>query len=60
MTSIQVNAIRRRVEHSLSPATASAASDGMTVANLQQFVAGNFLPSEVQLTRLVNYLGVKF
>ena len=33
--------------------------DGLTQANLQQFIAFRFTPSDAQLTRLANYLGVK-
>jgi len=59
MTSKQINAIRRRIEHSISPATAAQAGDGMTVDNIKQFICFYFLPSDIQLTRLANYLGVK-
>ena len=59
MTAIQVDAIRRRCWHSISPTTAAMAGDGMTQADIQQFIAGTFLPSPAQLTRLANYLGVK-
>ena len=54
-----VAAIRRRLEHSISPQTAAQASDGMTVENIKQFIAYTFMPSDAQLTRLASYLGVK-
>jgi hypothetical protein len=57
MSHLQVDAIRRRVEHSLSPQVASFA--GLTLENLQQFVAGPFLPDDAALIRLANCLGVK-
>jgi len=52
MPTLQVDKIRRRVWHSISPCTA----DGLTQAQLQQFIAGT--PSDIQLTRLARYLGV--
>jgi hypothetical protein len=54
MPTLQVDKIRRRVWHSISPCTAA----GLTQAQLQQFIAGTFLPSDIQLTRLARYLGV--
>jgi len=58
MPTLQVDKIRRRVWHSISPCTAAQAGDGLTQAQLQQFIAGTFLPSDIQLTRLARYLGV--
>jgi hypothetical protein len=59
MDPLLVDRIRQRCWHSISPQTAAQAGDGMTMADIQQFIAGTFLPSPAQLTRLANYLGVK-
>jgi hypothetical protein len=44
------NIIRKRAWHYLSPSVAACA--GMTLAELQQFVAGSYQPTEDQLTLL--------
>ena len=64
MTSIQVDKIRSRVWHSISPQTAAQAgpdSSGnwMKMQHLQRFISFTFMPSDEQLTRLACYLGVK-
>jgi hypothetical protein len=59
MSSLTINVIRNRVWHSISPYTAAQAGDGLTQAQLQQFIAGTFLPSDIQLTRLANYFQIK-
>ena len=59
MTYLQVDAIRKRVWHSISQTTADQAGDSLTQANLQQYIAGTFLPTDAQLKRLAAYLGVK-
>ena len=59
MSSLQVDAICRRIRHSISPTTAMVAGDGMTLRDIQSFIAYTFTPSDAQLTRLANYLGVK-
>ena len=53
MNHIQINKIRRRVEHSLSPYTAAIGGDGLTLYQLTQFVCFHFFPSDVQLRRLL-------
>ena len=45
--------------HSISQTTADQAGDLLTQANLQQYIAGTFLPTDAQLKRLAAYLGVK-
>ena len=57
MSHLTINAIRNRTWHSLSPYTAAQA--GLTVANLQQFIAGTFTPPEEALIRLANYYQIK-
>jgi hypothetical protein len=52
-----ITKLRARVWHSLSPTTAAVA--GLTVQNLQQFIAGTFFPNETQLRQLARYLGVE-
>lgn len=59
MSYLTINKIRQRTFHSLSPYTAQQAGGGMTVANLQQFCACAFMPSDAQLVRLANYYGIK-
>ena len=59
MDPLKVDKIRQRVWHSISYDTAVQAGDGLTQANLQQFIAHTFMPTDVQLTRLANYLGVR-
>ena len=59
MSPLQVDAIRRRVWHSISPHTAAMAGDAMTQADLQQFIAHTFLPSDAQLRGLANYFQIK-
>lgn len=59
MSYLQVNAIRDRVWHSISPTTAAMAGEGCRVADLQAFIARTFMPSDSQLRALANYLGVK-
>lgn len=56
MTYLQINALRNRTAHYLSYEV--AISSGMTgLADLEQFVAGNFHPTEDQLVRLANRTG---
>jgi hypothetical protein len=57
MDSIKIKAIRHLVWHCLSPHTAEFA--GMTLAQLQQFAAGAFTPSEAQLNSLARYLRIE-
>jgi|RhiMetStandDraft_4_1073278.scaffolds.fasta_scaffold7120843_1 hypothetical protein len=52
-----IKAIRDRLSHALSPQTAEAA--GMSLAELQQFVAGSFHPIPEQIERLARQLGVR-
>jgi hypothetical protein len=59
MDYLLVDKIRKRVWHSISQETANQAGEGMQQRDLQSFIAFQFLPSEIQLTRLANYLGVK-
>ena len=59
MTYLEVDAIRQRVWHSISPTTAAMAGEGCTVADLQQFIAYHYEMSDAQLRRLANHLGVK-
>lgn len=47
---IDVKAIRNRIYHRLDPDTASAA--GMTIHDLQQFIAGTYQPTPEQLQAL--------
>ena len=54
-STIQVNAIRKRACHYLSPEVAARA--GMTLFQLQQFVAGAFTPTDEQLTSLARRMG---
>ena len=58
MTYSQVEAIRRRIEHNISPYVAAHAGDGCTVENIKQFVAGAFMFSDAQLVRLANYFSI--
>ena len=57
MSPLTINKIRNRVWHSISPQVANQAN--LTIQNLQQFIAGTFMPSDLQLQQLANCLGVK-
>ena len=57
MDNRKIQIVRNRTMHSLSPTTAAYA--GLTVFQLQQFVAGMVHPSEEQLLLLARYLGVE-
>jgi hypothetical protein len=59
MDPLKVDKIRQRIWHSISHETALQAGDGLTQAEIQQFIAHAHLPTDIQLTRLANYLGVK-
>jgi hypothetical protein len=54
--STTVEIVRKRAWHSLSPQTAAAA--GMSLAQLQQFVAGGFHPTPEQIEALARRLGL--
>lgn len=57
MTAIQIRALRNRAFHYLSYEVALSA--GMTgLAQLTQFVAGTYHPSDDQLTRLATRIGM--
>jgi hypothetical protein len=56
MTPRQVEIVRRRVLHTINPTT--AAYGGMSVENLQQFIAHMVFPSDEQLLSLARHLGV--
>ena len=58
MDPLLVNKIRNRCWHSISPDAARAAGEGMTVADIKQFIAFRFLSTPSQLQRLACYLGV--
>lgn len=58
MSPLQVEAVRRRVFHSLSPDTAQVAGEGTTLQMLQQFLCRNHTLSDAALTRLAHHLGV--
>jgi hypothetical protein len=53
---ISIKEVRKRAWHFLDPDTAGSA--GMTLAQLQQFVAGTFHPSQEQLRRLARRMSV--
>jgi hypothetical protein len=53
---VNVKTVRDRAWHSLSPQTAAAA--GMTLAQLQQFVAGSFHPTPEQIETLSRHMGL--
>lgn len=50
MTSAEIKALRKRAWHYMLPDPLNAA--GMTLHQMQQFIAGNFTPSDVQLRQL--------
>jgi hypothetical protein len=54
---MNVKQIRDRVAHSLSPQTAAVA--GISLAELQQFIAGTVSLSPQQLVNLSRYLGIE-
>ena len=56
MTDIQIRALRNRTAHYLSHEVARSAGLN-SLAELTQFVAGNFFPSPEQLTRLATRVG---
>ena len=57
MSYLTVKKLRERTWHSISPHAAHAG--GMTLGQLQQFVAGTYHPDEQQLRGLANYYGIK-
>jgi hypothetical protein len=56
MTEDTIRQLRIRVHHYLTPEVASFA--GMTLADLQQFISGQYQPSKDQLHRLALRMGV--
>ena len=52
-----IKAIRNRLWHALSPETALAA--GMSLAQLQQFVAGAYTPAPEQIEQLARHMGLR-
>jgi hypothetical protein len=57
MDTRQIEMVRNRAMHSLNPTTATYG--GMTVAHLQQFVAGAVHPTDEQLANLARHFNIK-
>ena len=59
MTYLEIEKIRSRTWHAISYDTARQGGDGLTQAQLQNFIAHAFMPTDIQLRRLANYYGIK-
>ena len=57
MSHINIKAVRDRAWHYLSCETAAHA--GMTLAEMQQFIAGTYAPSPEQLDKLARRMGLQ-
>jgi hypothetical protein len=53
----KAEAVKNRIWHSLSPETAAAA--GLSLAELQQVIAGTVTLSEQQINELARHFGIR-